>query len=109
MSEEPTTGAAGATDLLTDAEARAGLADLPHWSGDADGIARTVVAVDFPTAIAVVDDVAEAAERANHHPDIDVRWRKVTFTLVSHDVGGLSRRDLALAAQIDRIAAQHGA
>jgi 4a-hydroxytetrahydrobiopterin dehydratase len=87
----------------------AALAERPAWSGDTTGIARTVSAPDFPTAIRLVAAVADAAEAANHHPDIDIRWRRVTFRLSSHDVGGVSARDLALAAEIDRLAAEHDA
>jgi 4a-hydroxytetrahydrobiopterin dehydratase len=58
----------------------------------------------FPEAVELVRKVAEAAEAANHHPDIDIRWRKVTYTLSTHSAGGLTQLDLDLAAQIDSLA-----
>ena len=54
-------------------------------------------------AIAFVTQVGFLAEAANHHPDIDIRWRKVTLVLTTHDAGGLSAKDFDLAAQIDEI------
>ena len=93
---------------LYDADAlNTALRDLVGWSGDTTGISRTVEAADFPTAIAIVDDVAEAAEAADHHPDIDIRWRKVTFTLSTHSAGGVTQADIDMAHAIDRVIAQH--
>lgn len=86
---------------------RTALADLPHWSGDESRITRTFDAPDFPTAIRIVDEVAEAAEAMNHHPDVDIRWRTLTFTLATHSEGGVTSRDVELAARIDEIAARH--
>lgn len=86
---------------------RSALADLPNWSGDQSRITRTVKAPDFPTAIRIVDDVAEVAETMNHHPDIDIRWRTLTFTLATHSEGGVTSRDVELAGHIDEIAARH--
>lgn len=90
--------------LLTAEEVSAALAGLPGWSGGTDGIFRTVEAASFPAAIALVDRVAEAAEAADHHPDIDIRWRTVTFTLSTHYKGGVTARDTAMAAKINEIA-----
>ncbi|SDT54815.1 4a-hydroxytetrahydrobiopterin dehydratase [Jiangella sp. DSM 45060] len=95
--------------MLGDDEFRAALDGLPGWSGDRSGISRTVEAPDFLTGIRVVDDVAAAAEAADHHPDIDIRWRKVTFTLVTHSEGGVTRKDTDLAGVISDIAERHGA
>ena len=67
-------------------------------------ITRTVVAPTFVDAIALVDRVADLAESANHHPDIDIRYRRVTFALVTHDAGGITQADLDLAAAIDEAA-----
>lgn len=58
---------------------------------------------DFPTAIVVVDRVAEVAEAANHHPDIDIRWRTLTFRLTTHDKGGLTAKDVDMASRINAI------
>lgn len=90
--------------LLTDAEITEALDSLPGWTRSGDAITRTVRAASFPAGIELVRRVAEAAEAADHHPDIDIRWRKVTFTLSTHAVGGLTELDVALARQIDRLA-----
>ena len=82
---------------------------LPLWSGSTTSLERTITAPDFLTAVRVVDDVAVAAEEANHHPDIDIRWRRVRFALSTHDAGGVTEKDLDLARTIDSIAAAHTA
>lgn len=92
-------------DLLDDAAVAAALDGLPGWEGDGDSIVRTTELADFPTAIRVVDQVAEAAERADHHPDIDIRWRTLTFRLSTHSEGGLTAKDMALAAEISALLA----
>ena len=89
--------------LLSDAEITAGLERLPAWSRTGDTITRTVRCSSFPEAIALVVRVADAAEAADHHPDMLIRWRRVTFTLSTHAAGGLTAKDLALAAEIDRL------
>jgi 4a-hydroxytetrahydrobiopterin dehydratase len=83
----------------------AALATMPEWEPTPGAIARTFQFEDFPTAIAFVDQVAKLAEAAGHHPDIDIRWNKVTLTLTTHDAGGLTEKDFALARQFDRVAA----
>lgn len=77
------------------------LEGLPGWSGGTDGITRTVETESFPAAIALVNAVAEAAEAADHHPDIDIRWRTVTFSLSTHSAGGVTSKDTAMAAKIN--------
>ncbi|GAA0210715.1 4a-hydroxytetrahydrobiopterin dehydratase [Actinomadura nitritigenes] len=96
-------------DTLDDAAVADRLRDLPAWSRHGDEIRREVKAPSFPEGIAVVDEVARAAEDADHHPDIDIRWRTLTFALSTHSAGGLTGKDFDLAAVIDRIAARHGA
>jgi 4a-hydroxytetrahydrobiopterin dehydratase len=92
--------------LLDDAAVAAALEHLDGWSRDGDSIVRTAELPSFPDAITVVDRVAEDAEERDHHPDIDIRWRTLTFRLSTHSAGGLTRKDTELAAQIDaRIAA----
>jgi 4a-hydroxytetrahydrobiopterin dehydratase len=93
------------TRLLTPDEVMQALEGLPEWSGSPEAIARTVRAADFRAAIALVNAVADAAEEADHHPDIDIRWRDVTFTLSTHSAGGVTDKDVALARQIDSLAA----
>jgi 4a-hydroxytetrahydrobiopterin dehydratase len=87
--------------LLTAEEVSAALGGLPGWSGGTDGIARTIETASFPAAIALVNAVAGAAEAADHHPDIDVRWRTVTFALSTHSEGGVTSKDIAMAAKIN--------
>jgi 4a-hydroxytetrahydrobiopterin dehydratase len=89
---------------LLDADAVAdGLSRLDGWSGDTASIRRTVELPSFAAAVAAVDRVAEVAEEMDHHPDIDIRWRRLTFTCATHSVGGVTHRDLTLAARIDAI------
>ena len=92
---------------LTDAEIAAGLAEVPGWQREGETIVRTVKLRDFGAAVAYVGRVAELAEAANHHPDICIRgYNRVTLTLTSHDAGGLTSRDLRLAAQVDGLQGQ---
>ncbi|WP_433387389.1 4a-hydroxytetrahydrobiopterin dehydratase [Micromonospora sp. KLBMP9576] len=90
-------------DVLTAEAVREELGGLAGWSAGPAGLTRTVELTDFPEAIAVVDRVAVAAEEMDHHPDIDIRWRTLTFRCVTHSVGGVTRRDLELARRIDEI------
>jgi 4a-hydroxytetrahydrobiopterin dehydratase len=83
------------------------LADLDGWSGDGDGLHRTVEAADFPEAIAIVDDLAEVAEEVDHHPDIDIRWRTLELTQVTHAAGGVTQLDIEMAHRIDAIVRAH--
>lgn len=91
---------------LSEAELTEALAGLPGWTRSGDLISRTIQAPSFLDGIELVRRVAEAAEAANHHPDIDIRWRKVTFALTTHDAGGLTTLDVTLATQIDKLAGQ---
>jgi 4a-hydroxytetrahydrobiopterin dehydratase len=91
--------------LLSMEEVAAGLAELDGWSGDATGITRTAKLPSFLSAIAVVDQVAVVAEEMDHHPNIDIRWRTLTFVNVTHAAGGVTNLDLELAGRIDGIIA----
>lgn len=95
--------------LLNSDDVDAGLAQLNGWTGDTSEIRRSYAAPDFPTAIRLVDAVAVAAEEMNHHPDMDIRWRTVHFTISTHSEGGVTDLDLKLAARIDAAAADLGA
>jgi 4a-hydroxytetrahydrobiopterin dehydratase len=89
---------------VLDAEAVRGELDgLEGWTGNPAGICRTVELSSFPEAIAVVDRAAVVAEELDHHPDIDIRWRTLTFRCATHSVGGVTRRDIELARRIDEI------
>lgn len=92
-------------ELLSDTEIDTALTDLPNWRRDSATLVRTVESASFPAAIALVDRVAEAAEAMNHHPDMDIRWRKVTYSLSTHSAGGITASDLELARRIDDLAA----
>jgi len=89
-------------EKLTGAQVEAALADLPDWAGDESGVARTFRFHDFGGSIDFVNAVAEIAESMQHHPDIDIRYNKVTLTLVTHSAGGVTARDLDLAREADR-------
>ncbi|WP_019872803.1 4a-hydroxytetrahydrobiopterin dehydratase [Sporichthya polymorpha] len=95
--------------LLSEDDVAAGLADLNGWTGDTTEIRRSYAAPDFPTAIRLVDAVAVAAEEMDHHPDMDIRWRTVHFTISTHSAGGVTELDLTLARKIDEAAAGLGA
>jgi 4a-hydroxytetrahydrobiopterin dehydratase len=91
-------------DRLTPEEVESKLHELPAWSGDVSGLRRTVQAESFPAGIELVRRVAEVAEELDHHPDIDIRWRDVTFALATHSVGGVTELDFGLARRIDELA-----
>ncbi len=95
--------------LLDAAEISAALESLPGWGGDTNDVRCRYTAPTFPAAIGLVDAVAVAAEAADHHPDIDIRWRDVLFVLSTHSEDGVTRRDLDLAATIDGLAEEAGA
>ena len=73
------------------------LATLPDWTRHGETIMRTFIFSDLSAAMKFTHRVAEHAEAANHHPDVDIRGPKVTLTLTTHDVGGLTEKDFALA------------
>lgn len=89
---------------LTDAQVAAALETLPGWEREGDMIAKTYELATFPLAIQFVAAVGERAEAANHHPDIDIRWRRVRLALTTHDEGGLSDLDVALAGEAEGLA-----
>jgi 4a-hydroxytetrahydrobiopterin dehydratase len=96
-------------DLLDDTAVAAALDELPGWERDGDAIVRTAALPSFPVAIEVVDRVAVLAEERDHHPDIDIRWRTLTFRCSTHSAGGLTQLDVDLARAItDEIAAAGG-
>jgi len=86
---------------LSDLEIQRALGGLAGWSRRGDSITKTFTFERFPDGIAFVDRVATIAEEMNHHPDIDIRYTKVTMTLSTHDAGGITKSDLALAARIE--------
>lgn len=84
-------------------EIKAALVGTPEWRKKKSTISRAYEFKDFPSAIRFVNKVAAFAEQAWHHPDIDIRWNKVTLTLTTHDEGGLTDKDFALARKFDRL------
>lgn len=87
-------------DTLSNSEIAGRLGRLPGWERHGEAIRRTFSFSDFAEAIAFVNRVAELAEGMDHHPDIDIRYSKVTLTLSTHDAGGLTDRDFSLAGKI---------
>ena len=83
---------------LDDRAVAEGLQRLPGWERRGNQIVKTFVRADFAHAMVFVNQVATAAEAAGHHPDIDIRWNKVTLALSSHTEGSLTDRDFQLAA-----------
>ena len=88
---------------LNAAQIKSGLARVPDWKKRGRTITRTYQFRNFPAAVRFVNAVARLAEKAWHHPDIDIRWNKVTLTLTTHDAGGLTGKDFKLAKQFDRL------
>ena len=94
----------GRVPLLPEADVAAALAALPGWSRVGDEIEKTFELASFSDAIAFVVRIGFLAEAADHHPDIDVRWRRVRVALTTHDSGGLTASDVDLAQQIEGVA-----
>jgi 4a-hydroxytetrahydrobiopterin dehydratase len=90
---------------LSDLEIQRALGTLPGWSRRADVLTKTFTWPAFAQGIAFVTRVAKAADAMNHHPDIDIRYTKVTCALSTHDAGGITERDLELAREIERVVA----
>ena len=89
---------------LTDSEIRTALAGLPGWAQNGSAIERRFEFPDFVKAMEFVNRIAKAAEEANHHPDIAVSYNRVSLILISHDSGGVTQRDIKMAARINQIA-----
>jgi 4a-hydroxytetrahydrobiopterin dehydratase len=88
---------------LPPAEIETALHALPEWSGDGDGIRRTVELPSFRDAVATIVRIADVAEEMDHHPDVDLRWRTLHLHLSTHSVGGVTALDLQLARRIDAL------
>jgi 4a-hydroxytetrahydrobiopterin dehydratase len=89
---------------LSDSEIHQALVRLPGWELQGIAIQRSFQFADFAAAMRFVNRVADAAEQANHHPDIDIRYSKVLLVLFSHDSGGVTKRDIRMAERINQIA-----
>lgn len=89
------------SDSLDPDDRAAFLTAHPDWALEGEAIRRSFAFADFAAAMGFVTSIAIAAERADHHPDIDIRWNKVTLTLTTHSAGGLTAKDTSLAAAAD--------
>ena len=91
---------------LTAPQIKSALATAPTWKRKGSAIVRIFQFKDFVVAMKFVNAVAKLAEKAAHHPDIDIRWNKVSLLLTTHDSGGLTEKDFVLAAKCDAAAAK---
>jgi len=91
-------------ERVTGAELVQRLKALPKWKIEDGALVREMQFADFADAMQFVNRVAEAAEAARHHPDIDIRYNRVRLGLVTHDAGGITENDVKMAAQLDTIA-----
>ena len=89
---------------LTPAQIKTALPSVPQWQKKGANIIRAFRFKDFVAAIRFVGAVAKLAEKAGHHPDIDIRWNKVTLALSTHSEGGLTEKDFALAKKLNCLA-----
>lgn len=94
--------------MLTDDQVDAAAKDLNDWTRSDGALRRSVKFPAFLAGIDAVRRVAEHAEAKDHHPDIDIRWRTVTFALVTHSEGGITDKDVQMAKDIDGIVDQPG-
>lgn len=97
------TGTVGGMATLTSEQVASELATTPGWTVSDGQLTRTVTRKDFRDALLFLNAVGFIAERANHHPDVQVSWNKVTLNLVSHSAGGLTENDFALAREISEL------
>ncbi|CAL9356163.1 Putative pterin-4-alpha-carbinolamine dehydratase [Nocardiopsis dassonvillei] len=93
---------------LTEEQIREGLGRLDGWELDPEVpvLRRTLRLADFPAAVSLVNVIAQAAEQAGHHPDIDIRYDTLHLALATHSVGAVTEKDMALAARIDELVPQ---
>ena len=88
---------------LSPDELAAALSGLPLWSGDGDGLHRSIELAGFPDAVAAIVRIGFVAEELDHHPDVDLRWRTLHLTLVTHSAGGVTELDVDLARRVDAL------
>jgi 4a-hydroxytetrahydrobiopterin dehydratase len=92
-----------AAERLSDIAIQRELGNLPGWSRRGDVITKTFQFRNFLTGIDFVAAVAKAAETADHHPDIDIRYTKIICSLSTHSAGGITQNDLDMAGQIEKV------
>ena len=88
---------------ITDLQLGEFIASYPRWTVDGEAMSRTFEFADFSQAFGFVTRVAMLAERLGHHPDVDIRWNRVTLVLTTHSEGGLTTADTELAAAIENL------
>ena len=88
---------------LPDPQLASALKSIPLWSRQGAAIARTFQFNDFPSAMKFINAVADLAEQTQHHPDMDIRWNRVTLALTTHDAGGVTNKDIILARRCDAL------
>jgi 4a-hydroxytetrahydrobiopterin dehydratase len=93
---------------LSDDEVSEALSRLPGWTREGDTIVKTYELPTFPAVVELVRRIADRAEAANHHPDLDIRYRRLRVALSTHDAGGLTDKDVALATEIESLAEASG-
>lgn len=93
------------SDLLVESDLEEALKKLPQWEREGDTIRRLLEFDEFMEGIDFVNLVAEVAEKARHHPDIDIRYRRITVSLTTHDAGGLTEADLEMAQRVEYLVA----
>lgn len=91
------------TEILSDIAIQRELGSLNGWTRRGGAIVKTYQFKTFPDGIAFIGRVAEVAEAANHHPDIDIRYTKIICSLSTHDSGGITQKDLDLARAMDGV------
>ncbi len=101
MAKTRATRSSSSTPRLSEDQIALELSRHAEWSQTSDAIQRTFAFKNFVEAMSLVNGVAALAEAANHHPDILIRYNKVTLTLSTHDSGGITAKDFALASKID--------
>ena len=95
-----------AAERLSDIAIQRELGTLPGWSRKGDVITKTYQFRNFLTGIDFVTAVARAAETADHHPDIDIRYTKIRVGLSTHSAGGITALDVKLAGEAERLAGE---
>jgi 4a-hydroxytetrahydrobiopterin dehydratase len=93
-----------AVPKLSDIEIQRELGTLAGWTRKGDSLIKTFTFATFMSGIGFVDRVAVAAEKMDHHPDLDIRYTKIGVTLSTHSAGGITGNDVALAREMDRLA-----
>ena len=94
-------------ERLSDIAIQRELGNLTGWSRRGDAITKTFQFRNFLTGIDFVSAIAKAAEAADHHPDIDIRYTKITCNLSTHSAGGITQKDLDMAGQIEKVHESH--